>query len=599
MREMKKEKKQVHKKRWNGISPRDAFLLVILCLLVYANGLSGEFVWDDQLQLFRNVNIRSVDNIPRAFTTSLWSFMYAQDPATNNNAFDRYYRPLQTVIYILVYQIAGLSPFAYHLANVILHCIATLLVYLVCRQLGLDSVIALLAGVLFAVHPVHTEAVTWIAGVGDVACGIFYFAALLTFLRHLDTENVKWLWLSLICFLAALFSKEMAATLPGVVFLIFMTRKAAKPNLKAAVRIVSPYILVMGVYAGFRITAAGLGAASVVEGRAGVVDWATLVILVLGGYLRYAIVPYPLYIFHMAPIHFADRIVPTLYSVAIITASFLVLTIWRRRFSKPLLWLVIFFVTLLPVLYFKGFVSTPFTSRFLAEPGFAERYLYIPSLAVTVVAGFFLADLKRTHALLAACGIIGVFSFLTIQRNRDWHNEESLYQRTLQFQPEAVHIWTSLGEVYLQQGQDARAETHFKSAMQYLDDPRFIYDSYESYRIYHGLGLAAARQAKPAEAVAYLKKALEIYPQGDAAYTTLGGVFVSQGWDYSGAVALLDKAIKLNPVNDLAKDYMGVVLMNQGQVEPAIQYFREALQINPDLESAKQHLEVAMRVQKK
>src|SRR5262249_8582877 len=222
---MKKKQKQTHKKAWNTISPRDAFLLVILCLLVYANGLSGEFVWDDQLQLFRNVNIRSVDNIPRAFTTSLWSFMYAQDPATNNNAFDRYYRPLQTVIYILVYQIAGLSPFAYHLANVILHCIATLLVYLVCRQLGLDSVIALLAGALFAVHPVHTEAVTWIAGVGDVACGIFYFAALLAFLRHLDSGNVKWLWLSLICFLAALFSKEMAATLPGVVFLILMTRK--------------------------------------------------------------------------------------------------------------------------------------------------------------------------------------------------------------------------------------------------------------------------------------------------------------------------------------------------------------------------------------
>src|SRR5262249_6686007 len=87
---------------------------------------------------------------------------------------------------------------------------------------------------------------------------------------------------------------------------------------------------------------------------------------------------------------------------------------------------------------------------------------------------FFLADLKRTHAVLAACGMVGVFSVLTIQRNRDWHNEESLYRRTLQFQPEAVHIWTSLGEVYLQQGQNARAETNFKSALQRLDDPRFI-----------------------------------------------------------------------------------------------------------------------------
>src|SRR5262249_8868026 len=206
-----------------------------------------------------------------------------------------------------------------------------------------------------------------------------------------------------------------AATLPGVVFLILMTRKEPKPNLKTAIRIVVPYILVMGSYAVFRISATGLDAASAVEGRASVVDWATLVILVLGGYLRYTVVPYPLYIFHMAPIHFGERIVPTLYAAAIIAASFLVLTIRRRRFSGPLLWLVIFVVTLLPVLYFRGFGGTPFPSRFLAEPGFAERYLYIPSIAITVVAGFFLAELKRTHAVLAACAVVLVFSFLTIQ----------------------------------------------------------------------------------------------------------------------------------------------------------------------------------------
>jgi protein O-mannosyl-transferase len=568
-----------------------ALLLVIICFGVYANGLSGDFVWDDQVQLFRNTSIRTVDSIPRAFTTSLWSFMYSQDPDANNRVFDRYYRPLQAVIYTLIYQVGGLSPFPYHLANLILHTAATLLVYLLCLQLGLDSLIALLAGALFAVHPVHTEAVTWIAGVGDLACGTFYSGALLTLLRYLNSRSMKWLWLSLICFLAALFSKEMAATFPGVVFLILVARKEERVNFKSALLTFLPYVLVLGVYAACRIYAVGLNLPQADQVSASVMDWSTLVIWVVGDYLRYVVLPYPLYIYHLAPLYWSDRIVSTLLYGAIIAVPLALLAVWRRRFSNQLLWLIIFFVTLTPVLYFKGISGASF---------FAERYLYIPSIAVAVVAGFFLAGLNRTRAVLTTCILVAVFSVLTIQRNRDWHTEEKLFQRTLQFQPEATTIWTSLGEVYLRQGDNARAKSHFESALQHVNDRRFIQEfAYENYRIYHGLGLAAARQSNAPEAVAHLKKALEIYPQGDAAYTTLGGVFVSQGWDHAEAMALLEKAIKLNPTNDLARDYMGVAVMNQGQVDRAIQYFREALEINPNLESAKQHLDIALRVLKK
>ena len=128
--------------------------------------------------------------------------MYAQDPTADNSAFDQYYRPVQTVVYMLVYQLGGLSPFPFHLANVLLHCLATILLYLLCVELGLDRLIALMAAALFAVHPVHTEAVTWIAGVGDLACASFYFAALVTFLKFLKSNADKWLWISSACFLA-------------------------------------------------------------------------------------------------------------------------------------------------------------------------------------------------------------------------------------------------------------------------------------------------------------------------------------------------------------------------------------------------------------
>src|SRR6185503_15720462 len=110
---MKRKEKPAPRKRSSAFFPH-ALLLIALCFVTYFNGLAGDFVWDDQVQLFRNTQIRSVDNIPRAFTTSLWSFMYSQDPGQDNRVFDRYYRPVQTVIYILVYQLGGLTPFPYH-----------------------------------------------------------------------------------------------------------------------------------------------------------------------------------------------------------------------------------------------------------------------------------------------------------------------------------------------------------------------------------------------------------------------------------------------------------------------------------------------------
>jgi tetratricopeptide (TPR) repeat protein len=203
------------------------------------------------------------------------------------------------------------------------------------------------------------------------------------------------------------------------------------------------------------------------------------------------------------------------------------------------------------------------------------------------------------RAVVVTSVVAGVFLVMTVQRNRDWLNEESLYARTLQYEPEAVNISTSMGEVLLRKGDGAGAQKYFELSLQHVDDPRFIQSSYESYRIYHGLGLAAARLGKADEAVRHLRKAIEIYPQGDGAYTTLGGVYVSQNWDHSEAMQLLEKAINLNPVNDLARDYIGVALVNKGQIEPAIRYFREALEINPGLASAKEHLDVALRLVKK
>jgi len=560
-------------------------LLILLCFIVYGNALHGDFVWDDQMQVVRNSNIRTIDNIPRSFVSSLWSFIHTENE--RDRASHQYYRPTQTVIYILVYQVAGLAPFSYHLTNVALHSAATVALYFLCIELGLSALSAVLAGALFVVHPVHTEAVSWIAGVGDTAGGVFYFAGMWAFVRYLNRGAWKWLLLSSVFCLAALFSKEMAVTFPALAFLLILlvNKKKDWTSLKTAILSISPFVLVLAVYSIFRTVAVGSQLRSLQQTGATIVDWTTLLVRIVGEYLRYMVVPYPLFIYHLVPIHFQDRILSTvLYGVGVLTLGVLAWS-FRHRFSREFYCLAAFLLALVPVLYFPGISGGAF---------FAERYLYIPSGAGALLAAFFLARLNARHAVIVTFLLGGVFSVLTIQRNTDWQDEERLFSRTLEVQPETATFCTSLGEINLRRGNDEKAQEYFRTALQYLSDKRFLPDSYETYRVYLGLGIAKARQSKIDEAIADLKKALDIYPQGDGAYATLGGILVGRK-DYPAATALLEKAIQLSAVNEFARDYMGVALVNQGQYEQAVKYFREALQINPDFDSAKQHLQVALQ----
>src|SRR5580704_1382497 len=146
-------------------------ILFLLAFLPYANTLMNSFVYDDSFQVVENPYVHSFHYLRQIFTTNVWSFQGAQG-ITN------YYRPLMTLGYMLSYQIAGAVPFSFHLANLLLHAVVVWLVFCFLRRLSGERV-ALVAAGLFALHPIHTESVAWIAGVTDLELAVFY---ILTFL---------------------------------------------------------------------------------------------------------------------------------------------------------------------------------------------------------------------------------------------------------------------------------------------------------------------------------------------------------------------------------------------------------------------------------
>src|SRR3984893_18027439 len=186
--------------------------LSFLAFVPYANSLLNSFVYDDYFQIVENPYVHSFRHLREIFATTVWSFQGAQG-VTN------YYRPLMSFGYLLCYQIAGAVPFSFHLANILLNVVVVLLVFSVVRRMSGERV-GLIAAGLFALHPLHTESVAWVAGVTDLELAVFYLLTFLLYLR-LSEPDKGYGWRAAMCgpFVLALLSKEQAMTLPVLVTL--------------------------------------------------------------------------------------------------------------------------------------------------------------------------------------------------------------------------------------------------------------------------------------------------------------------------------------------------------------------------------------------
>ena len=494
-----------------------------------------------------------------------------------------YYRPLQILSYAVAYQAGGLKPWAYHLVNISLHAVASMLVYLICMQLLLGSFASIFAAALFAVHPVHTEAVTWMAGLTDVGCGVFYFASVWVFLIFLRDRTQRFLWLSAILFGLALLFKEMAITLPVVIFALAVLRDSfSRARLKQVALNLLPYLSVALAYLLVRWNALGFLVTSHRYIDADLLDWATLVPRVFGQYIRYMVVPYPLAGYHLIPTAFYDRIPSTLmYSAVILVAGTAVWATRRKIFSFPL-WAGLFSLMLVPVFNFVG----------IGENFFAERYLYIPSFALIVPLAMVTGRWPgRAKYVFSGCLIV-LFGGLTLVRNGDWENNERFYSSTLDIYPEATMFRVGLGNERMKAGDDPSAETHYRRAIQDAQSNRYAQHQYQDYGAYIGLAGIAARQRRYAEAKEYLEEAAKVRTDDVGLYVYLGSIAMVADGDYEVALSYLRKAVQMEPLSEVAHDYLGVVLFNVGQYDEALRHFEISIRINPNYQDGQIHLEM-------
>ena len=232
--------------------------LLLLSTLPYLTSLPNGFVWDDHQQIVMNPDLRPGADFSRLFSAGVWGYLHKGSQASNI-----YYRPLQMSTYRAVIATGGVNPVAFHFVSLIFSTACVLVAFTFFRKLTQHLEIAFVAAALFAVHPVHTEAVDWISALPDIGCTLFLLAAFVLFLFVYGggsgtgdlskRSSVRWVFwvLTLACFAAALLWKETAVVFPLLVatyVFLFPSEKPAFSRARAAALSSLPFWIVLAGY---------------------------------------------------------------------------------------------------------------------------------------------------------------------------------------------------------------------------------------------------------------------------------------------------------------------------------------------------------------
>lgn len=214
--------------------------LLFLILLVFYTSVNSYFVTDD-LRLIYISSPLTVESFSDFFTSS-------------GGFFGGYYRPLVRVAFFIDHSLYDLNPAGYHITNLLLHFIVTVLLFYFAKLLTESEKAAAFAALVFAVHPLHTESVTWISGRSDLILSVFYMLAVLSFIRYLSDgrKEIKYLVLSAGSFCLALLTKESAVTLPLMLVLTEMLlnkMKWSRKGHKIVYRAYLPFAIIFSLYA--------------------------------------------------------------------------------------------------------------------------------------------------------------------------------------------------------------------------------------------------------------------------------------------------------------------------------------------------------------
>ena len=536
-------------------------LLIIVGCLCYSNTLNNGFVWDDQPLVTENPHIRSLDSIS--------SFFF--DPKTVSGKglfFKDIYRPITLLSFAIDYKFWKLNPRFYHLENVAFHIADALLLYLFILLAFDNGLVALFSSLIFLVHPVSTEAVTWISGRGNVLSVFWYLATLIFYTAYCKYRKKIYYIISLAACLIAVFSKEIAVTIPLAVMLFIALNKDRERNEYLCT---IPYFLISIFYVSVRYIL--LGRMSQVGSWAPIYERMLTMSKAAVSYL--CILIYPLRLC-------ADRAIFIIHSIkdpAAFTSLFILgiavyIAVYFRDKHKAITYSIFFFfITLLPV---SNIISMDLV--------LADRFLYLPSIGFSLFVSYLFyrlivyMDRKKLKSAVYAVFIIIIILLgsRTILRNNDWKNDEIFCRENLKLNADSARLHYNLALALLDGDNLKEAAYEFKKAI--------ALKSEYSDAAHYNLGIILTRSSDLKGAAEEFKKAISLKDDYIEAYNNLGNVYALLG-DKASSLKCFERSIAVKP-NAVAYNNIGIAYFETGDYDKAITNYQEAILLDRDYAAA-------------
>lgn len=542
--------------------PLAILTIIAATFAVYFPSLWNQFVWDDTALVLRDPFIRSWRLIPEGFR----HYLFADATASN------FYRPMQRLVFTFDYAAFGLAPWGYHFTSIALHAAAAVMLFLFVQRFivravpALESKSNLLAWIValaWAVHPVHTEAVCYIAGSADVLAAFFGFGALYCMVRALDGKSRLHGWLAALGFLAALLSKESGVTalVIGFALLLFLREFAA------ARKWLLVFAGIVVVYFGLRLscgkpqmpdeTVTPLSTRPILVARAAGV-YSGLLAAPMNLHMERDILVFDHGDMHATVQEATVREYQTLGGFLII-AGFVAWLVWARK--------KLFAVFILLAAFLIAYAPT--SDLFSLNATLAEHWLYFSSAFLFAAAALTLSTARVNHRLVAgivACWIV-FLGARTFVQNDYWKDQRTFLMSTGAAGGNSARVMINLGILESSEGRQKIAIGYFLQALNMRPDQPFAL-----------LGLANAyiRAGDFDNAKEQLQKA-RIIPFAHAmALERLAALEYQQ--NHTRDLGLLAKAAKMEPDNwEIQSTYIKT-LADDGQVRLAEQTLRDLLE---------------------
>jgi tetratricopeptide (TPR) repeat protein len=537
--------------------------LALLVLVVFGQTVTFDFVdYDDPGYVFKRQRIHdglTLENIGWAFTT-----------ISKAN-----YHPLTWLSYLADVSVFGMEPGGFHFTNLLLHLVNTLFLFELLSRLTGDRWRSFLVSALFGVHPLHVESVAWISERKDVLSTLFCLAAIAAYARWTRVRKVStWIWV-MVWMLLSLLAKQTMVTLPCVLMLLDVW-PLRRTNLTFLQSLREKWSLfLMSVVFSIAVVNAQVQSDAVIA-----TDSITMsirlgnAILSYATYLRRVFWPLDLAFFYPHPRTSLDWQLVAL-SAAILLATTVVCWIFRKPNPALLTGWLWYLGTLLPMI---GIVQ-------VGAQALADRYTYVPLIGLFIALAWSIPDAWLTQAaprrmLFVACGMaLALSTFQACRQTATWRDTYSMTEHALRLNPNNDIAHSQLGGAFLADGNIAKAEVHFRRAIEINPTKRLeCYSNLGVILLDRGEPEAAARQFRQAlayddaylwarrglisallvlgelnEAERELVTSLELFPKSAAIWYLQGQWHLLKG-DVASARSAFERSLAIDPTYEKPRE---------------------------------------------